>query len=172
MQCNHLFNGRLTRSPFAFRAYRANDRVLPLTTPEDYASLGRIKKPAVQSPVLCGFQEKYDLLEEIVNAAFSHLQPLDRCVMTAMMPGGLRLPARLLQDDIFLLHQVEQEAKRLFLDGYSVLAIEESMIRHPLESGSNHLLLRWFPQHSPQRQDGWDELVRFLHQLNIVAIDA
>ncbi|MGX9253764.1 hypothetical protein [Pantoea ananatis] len=171
MQCNHLFNGQLNRSPYAFRAYRANARVLPMTMPEDYTSLGRIEKPAVQSPVFCGFQEKYDLLEEIVNAAFLHLQPLNRCVMTTMMPGGLRLPARLLQDDIFLLHQVDQEAKRLFLDGFSVLAIEESIIRHPLESGRNHLRLRWFPQHSFQSQDGWDVLVRFLHQLNIVAID-
>lgn len=171
MQCSHHFTGRLNRSPYAYRAYRANAMVLPLTTAEDYASVSRIDKPEAQSPVLCGFQEKYDLLEQIINAAFLHLQPLDRCVMTAMMPGGRRLPARLLQDDIFLLHQVDREAERLFLAGYSVLAIEESIIRHPLESGKNHLRLRWFAQHSPDSHDGWYALIDVLHQLNILAVD-
>ena len=171
MQCNHQFTGQLNRSPHAFCAYRANAVVLPLTTPEDYVSISRIDKPEVQLPVLCGFQEKYDLLEQIINAAFLYLQPLERCVMTAMMPGGLRLPARLLQDDIFLLHQVDKEAKRLFIDGYSVLAIEESIIRHPLESGNNHLRLRWFSQHLPQSNDGWHALINVLHQMNIVAVD-
>lgn len=171
MHCSYCFTGRLTRSPYVFRAYRANAMVLPLTTAEDYASISRIVKPAVQSPVVCGFQEKYHLLEQIVDAAFTHLQPLERCVMTAMMPGGLRLPARLLRDDIFLLHQVGQETERLCRSGYSVLAIEESIIRHPLESGNNHLCIRWFPQITPQSHDGWRAFTDLIHQLNIVAAD-
>ena len=142
-----------------------------MTTPEDYASVSRITKPDIQSPVLCSFQEKYHLLEQIVDAAFSHLQSLERCVITAMMPGGLRLPPRLLQEDVFLLHQVDQEAKRLFHDGYNVLAIEESIIRHPLESGNNHVCIRWFPQDLPQSNDGWNVFVSLLHQVNIVAVD-
>ncbi|PHM70603.1 hypothetical protein [Xenorhabdus kozodoii] len=171
MQPNHIFNGRLSGSPFSQKAWRADARILPLESVDDYSSLSRIPKPVFQAPVLCGFQEKYHLLEHIIFAAFNRLQPLEYCVMTAMMPGGRRLPARMLEDDIFLVHQVDAEVKRIYQAGYSLLSIEESIIRHPLEAGNNSLTLCWYAQMTEKGMQGWYEFIADLGRLNIKELD-
>ncbi|HAF2128602.1 TPA: hypothetical protein G9F27_002782 [Salmonella enterica] len=161
------FYGKFLGHPFPYGVSRANAMVLPMEQAEDYESLSRMPKPMRQSPVLCSFSEKYLLLEQIVIAAFAHLHSLDRCVMTAMMPGGVRLPARLLMEDVFLVHHVDDEAERLRQGGCSVLAIEESIIRHPLEAGDNTLHLRWLGAEQATACQDWSGFLRVLSVLNI-----
>ncbi|MBF4801475.1 hypothetical protein [Aeromonas hydrophila] len=162
------FYGKFLGRPFPYSVSRANTMAPQMAQAEDFESLSRIPKPINPSPVLCSFSEKYLLLEQLIIAAFAHLHSLDRCVMTAMMPGGVRLPARLLMEDIFLVHHVNDEAERLLQGGCSVLVIEESIIRHPLEAGDNSLHLRWLgAEHATARLD-WSEFLLALSELNIM----
>lgn len=165
------FHGQFIGRPFPYGSSRANAMVLPMEQAEDYASLSRIPKPSSQAPILCSFQEKYQLLEQVVCAAFANLHPLDRCVITAMMPGGMRLPARLLQPDVFLVHHVADEVRRLLRNGCSLLVIEESIIRHPLEAGDNTLRLCWYLGDKLAFQlSGWPEFLDALSGLNIIPL--
>lgn len=164
----HSFHGQFRGHSTPHRVSRANATILPMEQAEDYESLSRVPMPACRSPVLCNFPEKYHLLEQIIIAAFTHLPSLERCVMTAMMPGGVRLPVRLLMEDIFLVHDLEEETQRLRHSGCCLLAIEERIIRHPLEAGDNTLRLRWFNAKAPTAGQGWTDFVHVLSTLNIV----
>src|SRR5437016_2060511 len=127
MMQTFTFSGQLVRTPFHGRPSRATARMLPLITPDYYASVVRLPVQTFSTPVLCSFQEKYQLLDQLIAEAFARLKPLDRCLMTAMMPGGVRLPERLLDSNVFLVHQLEPEYGKACAAGYSVLTVQESL---------------------------------------------
>jgi len=141
--------------------------ILPLNTADDFSAVERLPSNDPPTQVWVSFQEKYEVLNRLLEEAFARLTPLDQCLMTAMMPGGVRIPARMLAADVFLVHTLEPERTRLLNEGLHLLTVEDSIVRHPLERGTNALRLAW---HSPQANEAaWATFIETIKPLGIAA---
>jgi hypothetical protein len=148
MSAPFFFSGELVRTPAPGRPFLATTVILPLNTPEDFISIERLPGNDPTTPIWVYFREKYDLLTRVLDEAFLRLAPLDQCLMTAMMPGGVRMPLRMLAADVFLVHSLEPERTRLLGEGVNLLTIEDSIVRHPLDFGTNAIQMVWYGPHA------------------------
>jgi hypothetical protein len=160
-----FFSGKLIRTPATGRPFLTTTVVLPLNTPEDFIAVERLPANDPTTPIWVYFQEKYDLLTRVLDEAFLQLAPLDQCLMTAMMPGGVRMPLRMLAADVFLVHSLEPERTRLLGEGVSLLTIEDSIVRHPLEYGTNEIQLVWYGPHA--NESAWVKFIDVTRSLGI-----
>ena len=100
------FRGELIKMPFAGRASLAQAMMLPLITDNDFEVFSQLDSST--KPVYLSIAEHFQLLSELV-AIMQQQQPETNILVRVSMPGGMRLPANLLADNVLLMEQVQQE---------------------------------------------------------------
>ncbi|WP_299587618.1 hypothetical protein [uncultured Microbulbifer sp.] len=131
---------RLLRNPYPKQPKPCVAQILPLEGESDFLAISQL--PVGKTPVLLSFSEHYQLLVELLECVDSAGLEIDTILLRMQMPAGGRMPKQFLQDRVLMLQGVHEEELILHQQGTSYLVIEDTLIRHPLESGSNSLRLR------------------------------
>lgn len=135
------------------------------TTPEDYLSISRLMDDVTKKRIYLNPADNYWLLEQIIAQAEKVLPPIDYIVCALQMPGCCRLSERLLAEDIFLVTDLTYDREMLLAEGFTVLCIENNLVRDPVENQSNHLSLSLYAKETAF--DCWQNLVRVLASLGL-----
>jgi hypothetical protein len=160
----HHYLGQLNNIPFANKPSAALARCMPLANESDFDVFSQL--PCSDAPILINFIEHYQILNELVNQA----NALWDCELTILlrisMPGGMRLPASLLADNVLLMQDVEPELKRLSSKVKHLLVIDDHFIRYQLEQGDNAIAISLFTL-SAQQNTRFKQFIAKLAHYNI-----
>ncbi|WP_445359832.1 hypothetical protein ACJJIL_12425 [Microbulbifer sp. EKSA005] len=130
----------LERNPYPDTLKSCLAQMLPLSTEQDYLALSSL--PVNSSPVLLNHSEHYQLLLDILRYFEDSELDIDLILIKMQMPAGGRMPSALLQDTVLMLHDLAGEEAILVREGRRYIAIEDSLVRHPFEAGTNQLKIR------------------------------
>lgn len=139
----HEFSGVLTRRPFPLRASPALAQVLPLTKETDFARFAELTNCG--TPVYVNFVEHYEMLSALVTKALEQWPELSVLIRISM-PGGMRIPKTLLNDNVLLLEDIRPEEAKLTQYGVDVLVIEDYFVHLDMEKGNNDIALRLYSE--------------------------
>jgi hypothetical protein len=142
--------------------------MLPLTHENDYAAIAALPSLAKNVRVLVTMVQMQELMASIVENAKLHLAPFDLCLLTARMPAGPRIPARLLMSDVFLVGDLDAECKRLAARGFRFLAVDNRLVRHSLDAGDNTVTFEWF--HQSHDLQAWNAFVESVAAMGFVGV--
>ena len=111
---------------------------------ETYEILGRkVRTRWVETRV--NYPQKYDLLSEVLAIIRRWAEPVQyEILLNSQVPSIIRMPSSMLGGDIFVVVDVEMEARRLMEQGRCIIAVREGVIRYGYEQGSNELIIEWF----------------------------
>lgn len=138
------FSGVLTRVPFKGALSAALARYMPLESENDFEVFAEL--PASDAPIFLNFAEHYQILDALVKFA-NQLWSEDLCILIRLsMPGGMRLPADLLQANVLLMQDVAPEVARLKGQVAHLLVIDDHLLRYQLEQGHNQLKISLYSQ--------------------------
>lgn len=94
---------------------------------------------------LVNYEEMYALLARIVAAIRRHAGAAnEEILLNSRMPATSRMPSELFGSDIFLVQDVQAEARLLEAERRSFVAVREGFVRDYIEAGRNELLLDWY----------------------------
>ncbi|WP_444930794.1 hypothetical protein ACJJIF_03135 [Microbulbifer sp. SSSA002] len=130
----------LERNPYPDSLKPCVAQMLPLRNERDFLALSNL--PVNTSPVLLNHAEHYQLLLDILQHLESVDLDIDIVLVRMQMPAGGRMPAALLKDTVLMLHDLIGEEAILVSEGKPYIAIEDSLVRHPFEAGTNQLKIR------------------------------
>lgn len=133
------FLGQLTAAPFADRPKLSGMGILPLMHPKEYGVIRSLPYASMETPILLNFTDTYELLFQIINEANDLFPEIEFFLVALKMPGMGRIPFNLFDPKIILCVDPTFELSYFEQKGRSVLAINHSFIRHPLEVGDNHI---------------------------------
>ena len=163
------FNGQLSRAPFEGKVSAALARYMPLESDNDFEVFAQL--PSSQAPIFLNFAEHYQILNALVTLANS-LWPDDLCILLRLsMPGGMRLPGTLLNDNVLLMQDVSPEVTRLQFKVPSLLVIDDHLLRYQLEQGHNQMQISFYAKQD-KGHDGaaFEQLVMSLSDYGIGAV--
>jgi len=138
----HSFTGQLSSLPFTNKPSAALARCMPLTNENDFEVFANL--PCSQAPVLINFIEHYQILNELVLFANELWQDELTILMRISMPGGMRLPASLLADNVLLMQDIKPEVEKLSGEVPHLLTIDDNFIRYQLEQGNNDISINLY----------------------------
>ncbi len=111
---------------------------------------------------LLNYTQKYDLLSGVLAVVREAAQGTGaEIILASRMPSTVRMPLAMLGEDIFVVLDVDAEARRLCACGCSVITLYEGLIRYAIEEGENELVLAW---HRPPDDVG-ERLARMRERL-------
>lgn len=139
----HEFSGVLQRRPFKLRATPAMAQFLPLSSDNDFERFVELK--TFGSPVLINFLEHYEILSSLVETAMQQWPELFVLVRVSM-PGGMRIPKTLLNDNVLLLEDITPEESKLSQYQTDVLVIEDYFVHFDMEKGNNQFAMRLYSE--------------------------
>lgn len=142
----HRCHFRLHTSPPPHVPRPATASMIPLSSGEDFEAITALPSLSANVPVLVTMSQMQELMVAIVEQANLHLAPLDLCLLTARMPAGPRIPARLLEPDVFLVGNLDMERERLAVRNQRFLSIDNHLVRHNLDAGDNSVTVEWFQE--------------------------
>ncbi|MCO1334749.1 hypothetical protein MO867_10400 [Microbulbifer sp. OS29] len=140
MKTTVRLSGVLERNPYPLSPKVCEARMLPLKEESDFIAISAL--PVNTCPVLLNHTEHYRLLEELLQIIEQSSLSIDIILLRMQMPAGGRMPKAFLTDSVLMLHDVVGEESILLREGKSYIVIEDSLPRHPFESGSNQLEVR------------------------------
>ncbi len=135
------FNGKITRRPFPATMTPAMAQTLPLLTENDFEVFSSL--PSNLTPVKLNFQEHYKILSDMVECAATNF-PEITVLCRISMPGGMRILAGLLQDNVLLLQDVKPEEEKLLKQGKPLMVVEDYFAHYELEKGDNSMSVRLY----------------------------
>lgn len=149
MQANKLqakkasaqFHGILTRMPFPHRPSLAQAQMLPLYTDNDFEVFSQLT--CTQRPVYLNIPEHYEILAELADIAGKTWENIT-IVTRISMPGGMRIPATLLADNVLLVEEVAIEEAQISHSSQPVLVIDDRFSRIEIENNNNEIQLRLY----------------------------
>ena len=115
--------------------------MLPLTTDNDFSVFANFTSSPY--PVLINVREHYQILSDLVAEALL-CWPDITIIIRMSMPGGMRIPANLLADNVLLLEDVAYEEKKLLALAHPVLVIEDHFTRIEIDNNDNNISLRLY----------------------------
>lgn len=164
------FVGELTRVPFPGKVSAALARYMPLESDNDFEVFAEL--PASKAPIFLNFAEHYLILERFVNQANTLFEG-DVCILIRLsMPGGMRLPAVLLESNVLLMQDVRPEVARLKGKVSRLLVVDDHLLRYQLEQGENQVLISLYSQQlqdHPENEKGFNQLIASLSEYGIEA---
>jgi len=133
----HEYLGQLLSVPFENKPSAALARCMPLSSDNDFTVFANL--PCSDAPVLINFIEHYQILNELVLLA-NELWPQELTILIRIsMPGGMRLPASLLANNVLLMQDIQPEVEKLTGKVTHLLTIDDNFIRYQLEQGHNKI---------------------------------
>jgi hypothetical protein len=132
----------LVRPPFPNQPIRVEVEPMALSSEEDFALFQELSE-ANDCPIYVSPRELYQLLETILECALTVLPGIRMTIMKVNMPGGLRLPERLVTDDVFLVQNVDVVFEECRCREISCLALMHDVRRFPIEAGRNRIKLKY-----------------------------
>ncbi len=141
---HHQFNGKLTRVPFPHKPSAALARCMPLDNDNDFSVFSEL--PANNTPILINFIEHYEILSQLVTRANTLWPDSLTILIEISMPGGMRLPAPLLLDNVLLIQDASPEIKKLKGNTDKLLVIQDQFVRYQIEKGDNSFHISLFEQ--------------------------
>lgn len=133
--------GTLKRMPFADKPSIAEAQMLPLTTDNDFSVFANFTSSP--NPVFINVREHYQILSELVDEA-KQCWPDITILIRISMPGGMRIPANLLADNVLLLEEVAFEEQKLVALAHPLLVIEDHFSRIEIDNNNNSINLRLY----------------------------
>ena len=94
-------------------------------------------------PVWLNVREHYQLLSDLVDEA-QQCWPEIIIAVRISMPGGMRIPANLLAENILLLEDVAAEEQKLLAYANPLLVIEDRFTRVEIDNNDNSICLRLY----------------------------
>ena len=135
------YRGTLKRMPFAHKPSIAEAQMLPLTNDSDFAVFANFTSSPY--PVLLNVREHYQILSDLVDKA-QQCWPGIFIAIRISMPGGMRIPANLLADNILLLEDLAAEEQKLIASANPLLVIEDRFSRIEIDNNDNSIRLRLY----------------------------
>ena len=155
--------GTLKRMPFAHKPSIAEAQMLPLTTDSDFTVFANFTSSPY--PVLLNVREHYQILSDLVAEA-QLCWPGITILVRLSMPGGMRIPANLLADNILLLEDLASEEKKLVTLIKPLLVIEDRFTRIEIDNNDNSVSLRLYSDDGLPT-DALQPLIACLHQRGV-----
>lgn len=143
------FKGELKRVPFEGKLSAALARYMPLESENDFEVFALL--PSSKAPIYLNFAEHYQILERFVKQTVTSFEGEVNFLIRLSMPGGMRLPAVLLEPNVLLMQDIQPEVLRL-KEGVSkgevsrLLVIDDHLLRYQLEQGENQMHLSLYSQ--------------------------
>ena len=169
---NQSFQGSLEKMPFGNRPSKAGAQMLPLSKASDFEVFADFT--STDQPVLLSIPEHYEILSELAGLANEHLPNITMLVRISM-PGGMRIPANLLADNVLLAEDLEAEEHKLVASltlnqdinnsANPLLVIEDRFTRMEIDNNDNSIKLRLYGKGDLQ------PLVSHLSDRSVVAQD-
>ncbi len=135
------YQGTLIKRPYANTPSKASSGMLPLGKENDFEVFANFASSGY--PILLGIDEHYQLLSELVAHANEHLNK-PTILLRISMPGGMRLPANLLADNVLLAEAIENEEQKLVSQNIELLVIEDRFSRIKVDNNDNTIKLRLY----------------------------
>lgn len=162
----HEYVGHLLSVPFNNKPSAALARCMPLSNDSDFAIFTDL--PCSDAPVLINFIEHYQILNELVLLA-NELWPKELTILIRIsMPGGMRLPASLLANNVLLMQDIKPEIDKLAGKVSHLLTIDDNFIRYQLEQGHNQIAINLHSV-SNNQQVNFSKFISKLRHFNIGA---
>jgi hypothetical protein len=162
----HEYVGQLFNVPFANKPSAALARCMPLSNDNDFAIFANL--PCSDAPVLINFIEHYQILNELVLFA-NELWPEELTILIRIsMPGGMRLPASLLANNVLLMQDIQPEVEKLTGRVTHLLTIDDNFIRYQLEQGRNQISIN-LSSLGKNQQVNFSKFIAKIEQFNIGA---
>ncbi|MGA2286893.1 hypothetical protein [Bradyrhizobium sp.] len=137
------YEGVLATTKYASRVKRATPPNPAFDDDRDFESFAKIGRWRWSTPQV-GYEEKYGVLSDLLRIIRTHRgDSVDEMIMTSRMPSTLRMPKEMFGDDLFLVVDVEAEARELIRLGRRFIAIREGFVRNIVEAGQNEFVLDW-----------------------------
>ncbi|KGJ93907.1 hypothetical protein [Colwellia psychrerythraea] len=133
--------GTLSRMPFPDMPSIAEAQMLPLTTDNDFSVFANFTSSPY--PVFVNVREHYQILSDLVDEA-QLCWPKITIIVRISMPGGMRIPANLLADNVLLLEDITCEEQKLVVFENSLLVIEDYFTRIEIDNNDNSVRLRLY----------------------------
>jgi|GEM_PF-2054265 len=111
--------------------------------PDSYMSLHRLVSD-FPIPIYISPKDNYLLLEDIVFKAHELIPTIDYFIIDAQMPGCSRIPKRLLAADVLFVNDMDTDRDILLNEGFSVLTINNGLVRSIFEIANNTIALSLF----------------------------
>lgn len=146
------YKATLTRMPNPHKPSLAQSQMLPLLTDNDFEVFSEFSSS--HHPVLLNVAEHYQLLSALVDSA-NQQWPNITIMIRLSMPGGMRIPANLLADNVLLLEDITDEEQKLKLElehqlesnqqaVTGLLVIEDRFRRIEIDNNDNAISLRLY----------------------------
>ncbi|WDE02323.1 hypothetical protein [Thalassomonas actiniarum] len=135
------FTGTLTRRPFPNKPSIAEAQMLPLSSDSDFEVFTSFN--SATCPVLLNVREHYQLLSDLVDEA-QVCWPDVFILIRLSMPGGMRIPAKLLTDNVLLLEDITFEEQKLIDIASPLLVVEDRFSRVEIDNNDNSIHLRLY----------------------------
>ncbi|WP_281557901.1 hypothetical protein [Thalassomonas sp. RHCl1] len=135
------FTGTLTRRPFPNKPSIAEAQMLPLTSDSDFEVFTSFN--SATCPVLLNVREHYQLLSDLVDEAQARWPDIFILIRLSM-PGGMRIPAKLLADNVLLLEDISFEEQKLIDIAKALLVVEDRFSRVEIDNNDNSIHLRLY----------------------------
>ncbi|WP_444922477.1 hypothetical protein ACJJID_09275 [Microbulbifer sp. CnH-101-G] len=133
-------SSRLLRNPYPQNPKLCAAQTLPLQGESDFLAISLL--PVGNIPVLLSFSEHYQLLVELLECVDHSGVEIETILLRMQMPAGGRMPKLFLQERVLMLQDVQTEELILQKAGKPYLVVEDTLVRHPLESGRNNICIR------------------------------
>ncbi|GAA4222757.1 hypothetical protein GGQ68_001005 [Sagittula marina] len=135
------YHSQLRHRPYPDQVISGDFNSLQLETADDFAAY-RAMAQSRWAPILVSFSQKYQILDRVLAAIEAHLDDdYDVLLTTLRVPGAMRFPKRYYDDRLFLVADLAMETARQVSRGARVLVMQEGLVRHPMETGQNELVL-------------------------------
>jgi hypothetical protein len=157
------YHGTLVKMPYPTVPTKAAAGMLPLTTDNDFEVFSEFT--CSQFPVYLSIAEHYQMLSELVDLANNALPDIS-IVLRISMPGGMRLPANLLADNVLLLEDIAAEERIQTADNIRFLVIEDRFSRLEIENNTNAIDLRLYNEATA---NSLQSLINHLHSHGVVS---
>lgn len=138
------FDGELKRIPFLGNVSAALARYMPLESENDFEVFAEL--PASKAPIFLNFAEHYQILDGFVKQANRTFSGEVCLLIRLSMPGGMRLPAALLESNVLLMQDIQPEVVRLKGKVPRLLVIDDHLLRYQLEQGQNQIRISLYSQ--------------------------
>jgi len=145
------YRGTLKSMPFPHKPSIAEAQMLPLTCDSDFEVFTGFTSSSC--PVLLNVREHYQLLSDLVDVA-QKCWPGITILIRISMPGGMRIPAKLLTDNILLLEDITGEEQSLITVANPLLVIKDRFSRVEIDNNDNSIRLRLYAQEQDAQQPG------------------
>ncbi|WDE09094.1 hypothetical protein SG34_030460 [Thalassomonas viridans] len=141
------YRGTLKSMPFPHKPSVAEAQMLPLTSDSDFEVFTGFSSSSC--PVLLNVREHYQLLSDLVDVA-QECWPGITILVRISMPGGMRIPAKLLTDNILLLEDVAAEEQKLVAANKTFLVVEDRFSHVEIDNNDNSIYLRLYANEDGQ----------------------